>query len=116
MKYFAKLGLSSKVVAVHTVHDNDAPTEEAGIEFLNKITNYPFWKECSKDGSIRKNGAGIGYTYDDERDAFIAKQPYPSWVLNESTCEQEAPIAKPDSESGQRYQWNETTKSWDEIV
>tara|TARA_R110002020_G_scaffold165226_1_gene352584 strand:+ start:1281 stop:1631 length:351 start_codon:yes stop_codon:yes gene_type:complete len=115
MKYFAKLGLNSKVVTVLNVHDNDAPNEKTGIEFLNNLYNYPFWKQSFKDGSIRKNGAGIGYTYDEDRDAFIPKKPYTSWVLNESTCQWEAPIALPDSESFKKYNWNESTKSWDEI-
>ena len=54
-KYFAKLGLSSKVITVTGVSDKIATTEQAGIDYLNKLYNYPFWKECSKDGSIRKN-------------------------------------------------------------
>tara|TARA_R100001086_G_scaffold217492_1_gene133960 strand:- start:139 stop:531 length:393 start_codon:yes stop_codon:yes gene_type:complete len=74
--------------------------------------------EPSEDQSkaFRKNFAGIGYTFDKDRDAFIPKKPYTSWVLNESTCQWEAPVAKPDSESGEKYNWNEETKSWDEIV
>ena len=60
MKFFAKLGLNSKVISRIHIHDSDAPTEEAGIEFLNKQTNYPFWKEYKKDKSIRKNSATIG--------------------------------------------------------
>ena len=115
MAIFAKLSLGSKVVAVHSVADAVATTEQAGIDFLNKLHNYPFWKQTFNDGT-RKNYAGIGYVYDEDRDAFISKQPYTSWVLNETTCRWEAPVAKPDSESGQLYNWNEETKSWDEIV
>ena len=59
---------------------------------------------------LRKNFAGIGYTYDSERDAFIAPQPYPSWVLNEDTCLWGAPVAMP--EDGQVYDWDEATTSW----
>jgi len=62
---------------------------------------------------LRKNYAGIGYTYDATRDAFYAPQPYPSWVLNETSCLWEAPTAMPDD--GQSYTWNEETTSWDEI-
>ncbi len=116
MKYFAKLSLGSKVVGFTHIHDNDASTEEAGITYLNKLHSYPFWKEYKRDGSIRKNSASLGGIYDEDRDAFIPKKLYASWVLNESTCQWEAPIAKPDSESGEMYQWNEETTSWDEIV
>lgn len=59
---------------------------------------------------LRKNFAGIGYTYDRERDAFIPPQPYPSWVLNEDTCLWDAPVAMP--EDGQVYDWDEATTSW----
>jgi hypothetical protein len=62
---------------------------------------------------LRKNYAGIGMTYDATRDAFYAPQPYPSWVLNETSCLWEAPTAMPDD--GQSYTWNEETTSWDEI-
>ena len=60
---------------------------------------------------LRKNFAGIGYTYDSERDAFIAPQPYPSWTLNEGSCIWEAPTVMPDVDGS--YTWNESTTSWD---
>jgi len=63
--------------------------------------------------ALRKNYAGIGYTYDSGRDAFYAPQPYPSWTLNETSCIWEAPIAYPDD--GNRYIWNEDTQQWDQI-
>ena len=123
MATFAKLSLGGKVVSVHSVANEVATTEQAGIDFLHKLHNYPFWKQTSyntQDGvhrlggtPFRKNHAGIGYTYDEDRDAFIPKKPFSSWVLNESTCLWEAPVAKPDD--GQRYFWNEETTSWDEI-
>lgn len=72
------------------------------------------WLETRKDGSIRKNYAGIGHTYDETRDAFIPPQPYPSWTLNEDTCLWEPPIAYPDD--GNMYQWNETNQQWDEVT
>ena len=62
---------------------------------------------------LRKNFAGIGYTYDKDRDAFIPKKPYNSWTLNETTCLWEAPTAYPDD--GKDYDWNEETTSWDLI-
>ena len=113
MKYFAKLGLLSKVIRTHLVNDDVAPTEKAGIDFLSKLHNYPFWVQTFKDGT-RKNYGGKGYIYDENRDAFISKKPYASWVLNESTCRWETPVAKPDD--GKKYWWNESTISWDEIV
>ena len=72
--------------------------------------------EPSEDQSkaFRKNFAAVGYTFDKDRDAFIPPKPYNSWILNESTCQWEAPVAKPDSESGEKYNWNEETKSWDQ--
>lgn len=64
--------------------------------------------------ALRKNYAGVGYTYDKERDAFIPPKPYPSWILNEQTCLWEPPIPYP--EDGKRYMWNEENLNWEEIV
>jgi hypothetical protein len=69
------------------------------------------WLETRKDGSIRKNYAGIGFSYDSTRDAFIPPQPYPSWTLNEETCLWECPVAYPTD--GNMYNWNEETQAWD---
>jgi len=63
--------------------------------------------------ALRKNYAGIGYTYDQTRDAFIPPKPFNSWILNEDTCKWEAPVALPDTEN--RYTWNETNLTWDLI-
>ena len=70
------------------------------------------WVQTSYNGNFRKNYAGIGYTYDETRDAFYTPQPYPSWTLNETTCQWEAPTPYPDD--GEIYIWNEETLSWDE--
>ena len=68
----------------------------------------------SYNGNIRKNYAGIGYTYDTERDAFIPPKPFNSWVLDEETCRWEAPVAYPeDAAEGDMYTWNEETTSWE---
>ena len=67
-------------------------------------------KRTSYHGNIRKNYAGIGYTYDSGRDAFIAPKPFASWVLNETSCRWEAPIPMPTD--GKLYRWNESTTSW----
>ena len=121
MATFAKLSLGNKVISVHSVANEVATTEQAGIDFLHKLHNYPFWKQTSYNthGGVhqlggtpfRKNHAAIGYTYDEDRDAFIPKKPFSSWVLNESTCLWEAPVAYPDD--GENYAWNEETTSWD---
>jgi hypothetical protein len=63
---------------------------------------------------LRKNYAGVGYTYDTERDAFIPPKPFNSWVLNENTCQWDAPTARPTD--GKKYDWNEDTLSWIEIT
>lgn len=68
----------------------------------------------SFNGNIRKNFAGIGHTYDADRDAFIAPQPFASWVLNEDTCQWKAPTAFPND--GAMYTWNEDTVSWDVVA
>ena len=114
MAHFTKIGKGNKVLTVEVVSNDVATTEQAGIDFLNSLYNTNnIWKQTFIDGSQRKNYAGIGYKYDFTRDAFIPPKPYASWVLNETTCQWEAPVAKPDD--GQRYSWNEETTSWDEI-
>ena len=71
-------------------------------------------KRTSYNGNIRKNYAGIGYSYDSGRDAFIPPKSFASWVLNESTCLWEAPIPMPTDDK--RYTWNEANQSWDEVT
>jgi hypothetical protein len=68
------------------------------------------WLETSYDGNIRKNYAGIGWLYDEARDAFVPPTPYPSWVLDEATCHWVAPVPYPDD--GLDYAWDEETISW----
>ena len=117
MAHFAKIGLNNKVISVHSVHDNElkdsngVEQENIGIEFLTNLHGWAVWKQTSYNGNFRKNHAGIGYTYDEDRDAFIPKKPYNSWILNETTCLWEAPVAYPDD--GKIYLWNEETTSWD---
>jgi hypothetical protein len=126
MASFAKIGLNGKVIEVLSVvnevlHDSNGVEQEViGIDFLTKLTGYPVWKQTSyntvggvhNNGGIplRKNHAGIGYTYDETRDAFIPKKPFNSWILNEDTCLWEAPIQYPSD--GKTYQWNEQNNSW----
>lgn len=70
-------------------------------------------KRTSYNGNIRKNYAGIGYTYDEVRDAFIPPKPFDSWVLNEDTCDWEAPAPYPTD--NKPYKWDEETTSWVEV-
>jgi len=119
MASFAKIGLNNKVIEVLSVHNNElkdsngVEQEILGIDFLTKLTGWAIWKQTSYNGNIRKNYAGIGYIYDEDRDAFIPPKPFASWILNEETCIWEAPSAMPDD--GERYEWNESTTSWDQI-
>jgi len=127
MASFAKIGLNNKVIEVLSVvnevlHDSNGIEQEAiGVDFLTKLTGYPVWKQTSYNthGGIhdnggtplRKNHAGIGYTYDEDRDAFIPKKPFNSWILNEDTCLWNAPVAYPQDNN--KYSWNEQNQSWD---
>jgi hypothetical protein len=127
MASFAKIGLNNKVIEVLSVNNEvlkDADgieQENIGIDFLTKLTGWAIWKQTSynthggvhssNQTPLRKNHAGIGDTYDEDRDAFIPKKPFNSWVLNKSTCLWNAPVAKPNNEN--MYSWNELTLSWD---
>ena len=117
MATFAKLGLNNKVIEVLSVHNNElldsngVEQEVNGIDFLTKLTGYPVWKQTSYNNNIRKNHAGIGYTYDEDRDAFITKKPFNSWILNEDTCLWNAPVDMPDD--GKKYTWNESILNWE---
>jgi hypothetical protein len=116
MAYFAKLDENNVVLEVHAVHNNEllvdgVESEAKGIEFLvNWSGGYTNWKQTSYNARIRKNTAGIGYTYDSTRDAFIPPQPYASWILDEQTCLWNSPVPYPDD--GNRYTWDESTTSW----
>ena len=68
------------------------------------------WVQTSDTGSIRKNYASIGYSYDAARDAFIPPQPYPSWTLNEDTCRYDAPVVMPEDDK--YYRWDESITNW----
>ena len=123
MAHFAKLDENNNVLAVHVVN-NDVITidgvesEQAGIDFLTSLHGHTLWKQTSYNGNIRKNYAGIGFTYDAGRDAFIAPQPWASWILNETTCQWESPVPYPvvDPENPKRYGWFEPNQEWIEIT
>jgi hypothetical protein len=116
MAHFAKLDENNVVLEVLVVHNNEllqdgVESEAKGIQFLVDWSGgYPLWKQTSYNGNFRKNYAGVGYTYDSARDAFISPQPFSSWVLNEDTCLWDAPVPYPTD--GKFYQWDEATTSW----
>ena len=114
MAHFAKLGVGNIVEQVIVVSNDIAITEKSGLDFINKLYNTrDVWKQTSYNNNFRKNYAGIGYTYDEDRDAFIPPKPFNSWLLNEDTCIWEAPVAYPQDNN--EYKWNEQNQSWDLI-
>jgi hypothetical protein len=117
MAHFAQLDKDNNVIEVNSVNNiemlaaDGSESEVMGVAFLICWSGgYSNWKQTSYNGKIRKNFAGVGYTYDAQRDAFIPPQPFPSWTLNETTCLWDAPTPYPTD--GQRYQWDEETTSW----
>ena len=141
MAHYAKLGINSKVIAVHVVSDNDClnasgvEDEEVGRQFMERIHNWPLWKKTSyntsggqhKNGGtpLRGNYAGIGMTYDEDNDIFISKKPYASWVLDVPSASWKSPIgdapALTEEQIAQNtagtnmwsYVWNEANTTWD---
>jgi hypothetical protein len=119
MAHFAKLGVGNIVEQVIVVSNDIATTEQAGVDFINKLYNTrDVWKQTSYNNNIRKNYAGIGYQYDQTRDAFIPPKPFNSWILNEDTCLWEAPVAMPELTQEQidnknYYAWNESIINWE---
>ena len=120
MAHFAQLDENNVVTQVIVVHNNDCTldgveNEAAGVVFCQSLfgaqTN---WKQTSYNGSMRKNYAGAGFTYDAGRDAFIAPQPYASWALDEATCQWDAPVPIPQDDK--IYRWDEPTVSWIEVT
>lgn len=118
MAHFAQLDNNNKVIQVIVVANeellnNGVELEAKGVTFCKSLfgddTN---WKQTSYNGNIRKNYAGIGFTYDPVADHFYAPQPYPSWVLNDDAI-WEAPIAYPTD--GKLYAWFEPNQEWVEV-
>ena len=109
MSHFAELDENNIVLRV-LVGDNNMPNE--GYDwFVENLGGR--WVQTSYNGSIRKNFAGIGFKYDEERDAFIAPQPFPSWTLNEMTCRWMSPVPYP--QDGRIYEWDEDSQLWIEV-
>ena len=122
MAHFAKVNSDNIVVEVHAVDNWNCvdgegnEVEAAGRAWQESVFGVQEgirWIQTSYNHNIRKNYAGIGMTYDEGRDAFIHQKPYPSWVLNETTCRWEAPTPMPtDAGEGEFYNWDEDTTSW----
>ena len=121
MAHFAEIdsdrnNLVLRVVVVANKDTADAQgveKEHIGAAYLERLLGGT-WVQTSYNSNIRKHYAGIGYTFDVGRDAFIPPKPYPSWVLNEASCNWEAPVPMPDD--GKRYRWDEATQSWVEVT
>jgi hypothetical protein len=112
MAHFAEVDSNNTVVRVLVVPDD---AEDRGQDYLaNDLGLGGTWVQTSYNARIRKNYAGVGFTYDAERDAFIAPKPFDSWLLDEATCQWNAPVAYPTD--GLMYQWNEEKKDWEAIV
>jgi len=131
MASFAKIGLNGKVIEVLSVNNevlkdsNGVEQESIGIDFLTKLTGWAIWKQTSyntyggvhnNNGTpLRKNHAGIGFTYDETRNAFIPAKPFNSWILNEDTCLWQSPVYMPtiELEENEYYSWNESIINWE---
>ena len=124
MAHFAKLDENNVVTEVHVVANRDTSDangvekEYIGQAFLEKLFGGT-WKQTSYNGNIRKNYAGIGYTYNADIDAFVPPKPFASWLLNEPTAQWEAPVAMPEDagtgEPPKRYTWDEDSVNWIEV-
>jgi hypothetical protein len=127
MAHFAKLGTGNIVEEIIVVSNDIATTEQDGINFLRKLykdqhlqviqTSYNTHSGVHNNNvtPLRKNYAGIGFKYDQQRDAFIPPKPFNSWILNEDTCRWEAPVDMPTTElqENQYYFWNESIINWE---
>lgn len=117
MAHFSRLDINflvTEVIVVNNATVDNLPfpeSEPIGIEFCKSLYGIDtVWRQTSYSASFRKNYAGIGFTFDPALDAFIPPQPYPSWLLNTTTCQWEAPVPYPND--GKMYYWDEATLSW----
>ena len=119
MAHFAQLDENNIVIQVivvdnsDTADENGLENESIGVDFCKKLLGGA-WKQTSYNGNIRKNYAGIGYTYRADIDTFVAPQPFASWTLNETTAQWEAPVAIPGD--GKHYEWDEENQQWAEVT
>ena len=123
MAHFAELDENNIVKQVIVVHNNElkgangVEYENKGVEFCNSLFGHTNWIQTSYNNNMRKQFAGVGFTYDDVNDVFVAPQPFPSWSLDEN-YDWQSPVEYPADEIGdnQNYVWNEETQSWDLIT
>jgi hypothetical protein len=114
MAHFAEIDLDNKVKRVVVVHNNELldegglEQEAKGSEFCHSLFGGT-WLQTSYNGTVRKNFAGAGYTYDNELNAFIPPKPFPSWLLDEKTCQWVPPVTIPEDGD---YSWDETQLVW----
>jgi hypothetical protein len=119
MAHFAQLDKNNVILQVIVVNNSECldesgmESEAVGVVFCQSLLGGN-WKQTSYNNNIRKNYAGVGYTYDASRDAFIPPKPYASWTLNETTCLWDAPTPMPTDDK--RYTWDESTTSWVEVT
>lgn len=119
MAHFAQIDADSTVIQVIVVDNSECldesgnESEDIGVAFCTNLLGGE-WIQTSYNANIRKNYAGVGFKYDKTLDAFVAPQPHPSWVLNETTCRWESPVAYP--EDGKMYKWDEEQQAWNEVA
>lgn len=119
MAHFAELDENNVVLQVIVGVDEPLDGEAIYAETTGTVWKKTSYNTRSNQHSLggtpfRKNYAGIGYTYDPDRDAFIPPQPYASWVLDEQTCQWDAPVSMPVDDK--RYAWDEQTCQWVEVI
>ncbi len=117
MAHFARVvdGIVEQVIVVNNIDitdENGDEQESLGIAFCNKLLGEANWVQTSYNNNFRKHYAGKGLTYDKERDAFIPHKPFPSWLLNEDTCQWDSPVPQPDDYQSKNYLWSEDATSW----
>jgi hypothetical protein len=121
MAHIAKLDGNSIVTDVYVIHNNELldehgnETETKGIAFVKSLYGEGSYVQTSINKTFRKNYAGVGFLYDPIRDAFIPPKPYPSWTLNESTCDWDPPVPKPEPRIDYYSEWHEDSQTWVEV-
>jgi hypothetical protein len=116
MAHFAELDENNTVLQVIVVHNNElkgangVEYENKGIQFCETLFGHANWKQTSYNHNIRKQFAAAGYTYDPDKDVFVAPQPFPSWSLDDNS-DWQAPTPRPEDDN--LYSWNEETQDWD---
>jgi hypothetical protein len=114
MAHFAELddnNIVKQVLVVSNFSLDETNQEASGIDFLNNLFGHSNWKQTSYNKKFRKHFAGIGYEYDETKNAFIPPKPYPSWILNEETYLWDPPIPYPEVMTNSTV-WDENTQSW----